>query len=96
MTSMLEAMFYGIPAPIEHIYPQSKEYQEKRDVYTQSRKTLMDALRRADDSLTYALESLEAQQTSLGFLEAAEAFQTGFCLGVTIMQEVPQHMAREL
>lgn len=94
MTGILDALFYGNLTPIEHIYPQSPEYQEKRDLYTKSRSTLMDALSRTDDSLTYALEGLESQRISLGFLEHSEAFRLGFSLGITIMQEVSQHMEK--
>lgn len=93
MPNILEELYYGNLEPIRHTRPKSKEYQKKDEQYSKSRHAFEETLRNLDHNLFQTYSSLCSQNSCLNVDEEAEAFQLGFCLGVSIMQEVSQHMA---
>lgn len=92
MLNILKELYYGNLDPIGNTRPKSKEYQKKDEQYSKNRHAFEEALENLDPNLFQTFSSLCSQNSCLNVDEEAEAFQLGFCLGVSIMQEVSRRI----
>lgn len=92
MANILEELYYGNLEPIGNTRPKSEAYQQKDEQYSKNRSAFEETLKNLDDDLFQAFVRLSSQNACLNVDEEAEAFQLGFCMGVSIMQEVARRM----
>lgn len=92
MSNILEELYYGNLEPIGNTRPRSDEYQKKDQQYSKNRSAFEETLKNLDDDLFQAFVRLSNQSSCLNVDEEAEAFQLGFCMGVSMMQEVSRRM----
>ena len=92
MPNILEELYYGNLEPISNTRPKSEAYQQKDEQFSKSRSAFEEALRKLDHNLFQAFSLLCSQNACLNMNEEAEAFQLGFCMGVSMMQEVSRRM----
>lgn len=96
MSTILEALYWAELISIDESLRHSKEYQEQNAQFSRASRAFEAQLKSAAPQLFQIYDDLCSQRNTLFITQESISFQTGFCLGVTIMQEVSQHMAREL
>ena len=96
MSTILEALYWAELISIDESLRHSKEYQEQNAQFSKASNAFVTRLNADAPQLFHAYDDLCSQRNTLFITQESIVFQIGFCLGVTIMQEVSQHMAREL
>lgn len=96
MSKVLEALYWAEPISIDESLRHSKKYQEQDAQFSRASRAFEAQLKAAAPQLFQSYDDLCSQRNTLFITQESIVFQIGFCLGVTIMQEVSQHMEREL
>lgn len=96
MSKVLEALYWDEPISIDESLRHSKKYQEQYEQFSNASNNFLAQLNTAAPQLFHAFDDLCSQRNTLYVIQESIVFQIGFSLGVSIMQEVSQHMATEL
>ncbi len=95
MSKVLEALYWAEPISIDESLHHSKKYQEQNEQFSKASQSFESQLNAAAPQLFHSYDELCSQRNTLFIIQESIVFQIGFCLGVSIMQEVSQHMAEE-
>lgn len=95
MSKVLEALYWAEPISIDDSLRHSKKYREQNEQFSKASQSFETQLIAAAPQLFHAYNDLCSQRNALFITQESIVFQIGFCLGVSIMQEVSQHMAEK-
>lgn len=92
MSTVLEALYWAEPISIDESLRHSEKYREQNEQFSKANRAFETQLNTAAPQLFSAYDDLCSQRNSLFTFRESIVFQIGFCLGVSIMQEVSRRM----
>lgn len=92
MSTVLEALYWAEPISIDESLRHSEKYREQDKQFSEASRSFEAQLNAAAPQLFSAYDNLCTQRNSLFIFRESIVFQIGFCMGVSMMQEVSRRM----